>query len=165
MTWNGFDVWLNLGSLTMAGFNDMISDTSKYYLGVTYWYGVQGQNQQIMYGQRRFLGDYATGAILGTTAVSPTENGGIPSRYTLSQNYPNPFNPATNIEFTLPMTSSVQLRVYNMLGQEVATLVNGTVVAGRHTVSFDGAHLASGIYIYRLVAGSYVSTMKMVLLK
>jgi hypothetical protein len=59
----------------------------------------------------------------------------------------------------------VQLRVYNMLGQEVATLVSGTVVAGRHAVSFDGSHLASGIYLYRLVAGSYIRTMKMVLLK
>jgi hypothetical protein len=63
------------------------------------------------------------------------------------QNYPNPFNPATNVEFNLPATTSdVQLRVYNLLGQEVATLVNGTVVAGHHAVSFDGSHLASGIF-------------------
>jgi hypothetical protein len=143
----------------------MTPDTSKSYLGVTYWYGMNGQNSSITYAQRRFLGDYGTGAILGTTAISPAENGRIPDRYSLEQNYPNPFNPTTNVEFNLPATTSVQLRVYNMLGQEVATLVNGTVVAGHHAVSFDGSHLASGIYVYRLVAGSYVSTLKMVLLK
>jgi hypothetical protein len=97
--------------------------------------------------------------------VSPASEKGLPARYSLEQNYPNPFNPATNVEFNLPATSQVQLRVYNMLGQEVATLVNGTVAAGRHTVSFDGSHLASGIYLYRLAAGSYVSTLKMVILK
>jgi hypothetical protein len=165
MTWNGFDVRVNLGYVAMAGFMDMVSDTSKLYLGVTYWYGMQGQNQSIVYGQRRFLGDYTTGAILGTTGVSPTGEKGLPAVYSLEQNYPNPFNPATNVEFSLPATSQVQLKVYNMLGQEVATLVNGTVVAGHHTVSFDGSHLASGIYLYRLVTGSYVHTMKMVLLK
>jgi hypothetical protein len=165
MTWNGFDVHVNIGNLTWQNYGDMVPDTSKSYLGVTYWYGVQGQNSSITYGQRRFLGDYNTGSILGTTAVSPTGNAGIPAGYALSQNYPNPFNPATNVEFNLPATTSVQLRVFNMLGQEVATLVNGTVVAGHHAVSFDGSHLASGIYLYRLVAGNFVSTMKMVLLK
>jgi hypothetical protein len=165
MTWNGFDVRLSLGDIMIVGFNDMISDTSKFYLGLTYWYGTQGQNQQITYGQRRFVADYTTGSILGTTGVSPAGEKGLPARYSLEQNYPNPFNPATNVEFNLPATSQVQLRVYNMLGQEVATLVNGTVVAGHHAVSFDGSHLASGIYLYRLVAGTYVSTMKMVLLK
>jgi hypothetical protein len=164
MSWNGFDVRLNMGNLTWQGYMDMISDTSKSYLGVTYWYGVQGE-QQITYGQRRFVGDYTTGNILGTTAVSPTENGAAPSHYALSQNYPNPFNPATTIEFSLPTASSVQLRVYNMLGQEVATLVNGNLAAGAHRVSFDGSHLSSGVYLYRLSAGSYLNTMKMVLLK
>jgi hypothetical protein len=143
----------------------MTPDTSKSYLGVTYWYGVNGQNSSITYAQRRFVGDYTSGTILGTTAISSPGNAGISVAFALSQNYPNPFNPTTNVEFNLPATTSVQLRVYNMLGQEVATLVNGTVVAGHHAVSFDGSHLASGIYVYRLVVGSYVSTMKMVLLK
>jgi hypothetical protein len=165
MTWNGFDVRVNLGSLSLAGFNDMIPDTSNFYLGVTYWYGTQGQGQQIVYGQRRFLGDYNTGSILGTTGVSPAQEKGLPARYSLGQNYPNPFNPTTNVEFNLPVTSQAQLRVYNMLGQEVATLVNGPFAVGRHTVTFDASHLASGIYLYRLVAGSYINTMKMVLVK
>ncbi len=165
MTWNGFDVQVGIGRLASQNYSDMISDTSKNYLGVAYWYGVNGQNSSITYGQRRFLGDYTTGTILGTTAIAPEPGSALPGRFALAQNYPNPFNPATKIEFTLPKTSPVQLRVYNMLGQEVATLVNETVSAGSHIVSFDGAHLASGIYIYRIVAGSFASTMKMVLLK
>jgi hypothetical protein len=165
MSWNNFDVRLNIGKLTWQGYQDMIPNQSNNYLGLSYAYYTGSNMNQMPVAQRRFLGDYSTGSILGTTAVSPTGNGGIPDKYALSQNYPNPFNPATKIEFTLPATSTVQLRVYNMLGQEVATLVNGTVAAGSHTASFDGSHLASGIYIYRLVAGSFASTMKMVLVK
>ena len=164
MSWNGFDVRLNIGKLSWQGFQDMIPDQTNSYLGLTYWYGIQGQNQ-VTYGQRRFVGNYTTGAILSTTAVSPGANAEIPAKFSLAQNYPNPFNPATKIDFALPAASPVRLSVYNMLGQEVATLVNGTVTAGSHTVSFDGSRLASGIYFYRLVAGSYVSTMRMILVK
>ena len=90
---------------------------------------------------------------------------GAPLRFHLAQNYPNPFNPATNIEFTLPSASAVRLRVYNILGQEVATLVNGTLAAGTHTVRFDASKLPGGIYVCRLIAGIHVSTVKMVSLK
>jgi hypothetical protein len=165
MSWNGFDVHMEMGKLASQNFGDMVSDTSKNYLGVTYWYGVNGQNSTITYGQRRFIGDYTTGAILGTTAIAPDPGSALPGRFALGQNYPNPFNPATNVEFSLPSTTTVQLKVYNLLGQEVATLVNGTLGAGTHTARFDASHLSSGIYLYRLVAGSFVSTMKMVLLK
>ena len=164
MSWNGFDVRLNVGKLYWQGFQDMIPDTTNSYLGLTYWYGIQGQNQ-VTFGQRRFVGNYTTGAILATTAASPAPGGEVPGKFSLAQNYPNPFNPATRIDFALPVTSPVRLSVYNMLGQEVATLVNGTITAGSHTVSFDGSRLASGIYFYRLVAGSYVNTMRMILVK
>ena len=90
---------------------------------------------------------------------------GTPHRFHLNQNYPNPFNPSTEIEFDLPVTSHVELRVYNILGVEVAVPVNGTVAAGTHRVSFDGSRLPSGVYIYRLLAGIEVSTLRMVLLK
>ena len=164
MSWNGFDVQLNIGDLTWANYWDMVPDTSKLYLGVTYWYGTSGQNGSTL-KQRRFLGNYNTGAILGTTGITTPGREGKPAEFALAQNYPNPFNPSTNIEFTLPRTSPVRLSVYNMLGQEVATLVNGTLAAGRHTVQFDGTHLASGMYVYRIAAGNYVNTMKMVILK
>ncbi|MBO6523952.1 MAG: T9SS type A sorting domain-containing protein [Balneolaceae bacterium] len=86
--------------------------------------------------------------------------------YKLDQNYPNPFNPATNISFTLPNAADVNLAVYNMLGQKVATLISGkTMTQGVHSVSFDASSLASGIYIYRLEAGSFVSNKRMTLIK
>jgi Secretion system C-terminal sorting domain len=99
----------------------------------------------------------------GRTGVStPSTN---PLRYNLSQNYPNPFNPSTRIEFTLAKESSVDLKVFNILGQEVATLVHGNLTSGSHAVTFDAKNLASGIYIYRITAGDYTSAKRMMLLK
>ena len=89
----------------------------------------------------------------------------LPGTYQLEQNYPNPFNPSTKIDFTIPTSGPVQLKVYNVLGQEVATLVNETLTPGSHTATFDASRLASGIYMYKITAGSFVSTRKMVLLK
>lgn len=88
-----------------------------------------------------------------------------PERFELSQNYPNPFNPATNISFNLPEAGVVSLKVYNLLGQEVASIVNGRMNAGFQQVSFDASKLASGTYIYRLVAGTNIQTRKMMLIK
>jgi hypothetical protein len=90
---------------------------------------------------------------------------GLATSYSLEQNYPNPFNPSTRIEFALPATSFVTLKVFNIIGQEVATLVNGTLPAGNHRVVFDAAGLPSGAYVYRVTAGEFVSTRKMLLLK
>lgn len=94
----------------------------------------------------------------------------VPSGYILEQNFPNPFNPVTTIKYSIPNTkennySSVQLRVYNLLGQEVATLVNEQQMPGLYKVKFDGSNLTSGIYIYKLRAGSFISTKKLMLLK
>ncbi len=90
---------------------------------------------------------------------------GISDKYNLAQNYPNPFNPITKIRYTLPQLSEVTLKVYNILGQEVITLVNEQQSAGNYEVRFDGTKLSSGIYLYKIQAGEYSDVKKMVLLR
>ncbi|HTY01480.1 MAG TPA: T9SS type A sorting domain-containing protein [Bacteroidota bacterium] len=92
-------------------------------------------------------------------------NSQVPAIYALSQNYPNPFNPSTKINYDLPKDSKVMLVVYDLLGREVATLVNDNQKAGSYTASFNATRLASGIYFYRLTAGTFSQTHKMLLLK
>ncbi len=89
----------------------------------------------------------------------------IPTEFKLFQNYPNPFNPSTVISFALPTSQFVNLSVYNIVGEKVAELINGTMVAGNHTVTFDASSLTSGIYIYRISAGNYAAIKKMMLIK
>ena len=83
----------------------------------------------------------------------------------MSQNYPNPFNPATTISYQLPKNGQVTIKVYDMLGREVKTLVNENKPAGSYNVSFDAGSLSSGVYIYRIVAGDYTAAKKMTLVK
>jgi hypothetical protein len=85
--------------------------------------------------------------------------------YTLQQNYPNPFNPATNIEFQIPMSGFVTLKVYDALGREVTTLVNEQMTVGSYKATFDGKGIASGIYFYRLHVGNFIEMKKMLLIK
>ncbi|MCL5737508.1 MAG: T9SS type A sorting domain-containing protein [Bacteroidetes bacterium] len=89
----------------------------------------------------------------------------VPTSFALSQNYPNPFNPTTTISYDLPTRTNVTLMVYNVLGQMVATLVNGEQTAGEHRATFDGSRFASGTYFYVLQAGSFRSVQKMMLVK
>jgi len=102
------------------------------------------------------------------TVAKPTgvmELGGIPTDYSISQNYPNPFNPTTVIRYSVPKESKVVVKVYNTIGQEVATLVNRVQNVGNYAVNFDASKLTSGIYIYRIQADKFVSTKKMILVK
>ena len=98
------------------------------------------------------------------TGVAPLKTG-LPQQMKLEQNYPNPFNPSTTISFALAQRSHVTLTVFNTLGQQVATLVNGDIDAGYHEVKFDASNLASGVYFYRLQAGDFVQARKLLLVR
>jgi Secretion system C-terminal sorting domain len=89
----------------------------------------------------------------------------LPTEFSLFQNFPNPFNPNTTIKYSIPEMNKVSLAVFNLLGEEVATLVNEEKVAGYHEIEFNASVLSSGIYFYRLQAGDFISTKKMILLK
>lgn len=100
---------------------------------------------------------------IGVTTVDPMDK--LPRVYNMKQNYPNPFNPTTKIKYSIPKDGLVTLKVYNAIGEEVATLVNEVKKAGDYILSFDASSLPSSIYFYRLQAGSFIKTMKMVLLR
>jgi plastocyanin len=98
------------------------------------------------------------------------ETGTMPGRFSLAQNYPNPFNPVTRISFNLPVAAAVQLKVYNIMGGEVTTLVDRDLESGEHTAFWDGrdasgAEVGAGVYFYRLTTREFVSTRKMVFMK
>ncbi|MDQ3022726.1 MAG: T9SS type A sorting domain-containing protein, partial [Bacteroidota bacterium] len=104
----------------------------------------------------------ATGAI-GPDNISTNPN--LPKEYSLKQNYPNPFNPVTNIHYELPFDNFVTIKVFDILGKEITTLVNEIKNAGSYIVSFNGSGLSSGIYYYKIEAGNFTEIRKMLLIK
>jgi hypothetical protein len=89
----------------------------------------------------------------------------VPAQYDLKQNYPNPFNPSTLIQYSLPHAAAVVIKIYDVTGKEVASLMNGFKPSGEHTVQWDGSSVPSGIYLYRIVADEYTETKKLILMK
>ncbi|HBQ58474.1 MAG TPA: hypothetical protein DD671_02315, partial [Balneolaceae bacterium] len=118
-------------------------------------------NAEVNDGGVIYIDDIVLQKVEGTS----NEVGDQPLSFKLDQNYPNPFNPTTNISYAIPEATQVTLEVFNMLGQKVKTLVNERQVAGSKMVSFDASSLASGVYIYRLQAGSFVKSQRMTLIK
>ena len=114
----------------------------------------------------RWYAQYLSGILIpdSTTSVENQFNS-VPSKFLLLQNYPNPFNPTTNIKYNISQSSKVTLKVYNLLGQELSTLVNRDQKAGNYSVNFNASTLASGVYMYRIQAGDYMATKKMILIK
>jgi hypothetical protein len=105
------------------------------------------------------------------TSINDKESSGItPNKFSLSQNYPNPFNPTTKIKFTIPKNvngelSNVQIKIYDILGNEIITLVDKQKSPGTYEVKFDGSKLSSGVYFYKLSTGNFTNTKKMLLMK
>lgn len=101
----------------------------------------------------------------GTTDISEEQNNKLITEYSLLQNFPNPFNPTTKINFTLLKDGIVTLKVFDVLGREIAVLVNGFKSRGNYNIDFDGSYLSNGIYYYQLIADNFRSTKKMILMK
>ncbi len=160
-----FQISVSLGDLTNSQYSPLITDQSQYYWGVTYAFGysVNDTMWQEM-GQKYFVCNFSTGEVLQSTngVVSAKDQ---PRTFSLSQNFPNPFNPSTRISYSIAARSQVVLAVFNTLGQKVAELVNEVKDAGSYDVTFNTRGLASGVYLYRIQAGSFVQTKKLVLMK
>ena len=157
-------------SLTSGPFNMAPNDTQEVVIAFLIKKGTDNINSVAV------LKDYAVqiqhwydnNLVTDVTETIPS----VPTEFSLSQNYPNPFNPVTTIKYTIPNVIStegrnlkVMLKVYDILGSEVATLVNENKQAGNYQVNFDASKLSSGVYFYRLQAGSFIETKKMVILK
>ncbi len=156
-----FNQWADSigASKTMVGvLNDY--DDLAYATGAAAWQPASPPKAGIMVYAANNLKSY-TDAVFNALVVVP----GIPQEITLMQNYPNPFNPTTVINYELSKDGLVTLKVYDVLGREIRTLVSGYMLTGNHTVNFDGAHLPSGIYLYRLTAGGNTAVRKMVLIR
>ncbi len=145
---------------TYGQFTQYTYDLSPY-AGATGWIGFKYVTDCSVDGFFVFVDDVE---VLNPIGIKPI-GGNVPKVFAMRQNYPNPFNPVTNIEFDLPKSEFVRLIVFNTLGQEVKTLVNETKQAGSYKVDFDASSLPSGAYFYRITAGDFVQTNKMILVK
>ena len=167
ITWDG--EWQEVG-LPLSGFWEMGSWDDNT------WFEPQGDFDWTAVDIFQFVAEEGTMTdtelwfdnirIQGLGVVSSNEElAETPSRFMLNQNYPNPFNPSTQISFELPASGFTTLKVYDALGQEITTLVNGVITFGSHTINFDVAGLSSGVYFYVLEYGNFTQAGKMLLLK
>jgi plastocyanin len=106
-----------------------------------------------------------TGTIIVQEPVGVSDDELIAEKFELNQNYPNPFNPSTRISYAIPGASFVNLKVYDIIGNEIAVLVNEEKQAGTYQIDFDATELTGGVYFYQLLTGSFVETKKMILMK
>jgi hypothetical protein len=141
-------------------------DTTWYALD---WLLVKGigiyHEETLEISGRHLLGAIINGVKYGSVLSIPEIHSTVPTNLALFQNYPNPFNPSTTINYELPKSSEVRLSVFDILGREVSVLVNERREAGVHEVKFDSSNLASGVYFYRLQAGNFVQSKKLVIVK
>lgn len=158
---SGVYFWLFFRAVSTAPASIISIDSTEFAPGAGVYVELLSAN-----GGGRFIPRFFAGQVVidVTTDVDDSDDL-LPDKFILQQNYPNPFNPTTTIEFSLPEATTVHLAIYNVLGQEVATLIDGRLAAGVHTVSFRAESLGSGVYWYRLTADADVATRSMILLK
>ena len=167
--------WVTATEVDNYGFDVEKSTDNKTFTKIGFVAGAGNSNSDKYYSftdEVNALGKYYyrlkqvdTDGSFEYSPVLTVQQGSTPTKFALNQNYPNPFNPSTKISFALATDSDVKLTVFNVLGQEVATLVNGSLTAGTHSVDFNAAGLNSGLYFYKLQAGSFTATKKMMLTK
>ena len=157
---------VNADSLMHRGIS-MGNVVLKYLDTDNQWKAVSGQSLDTSTGIISVSSSalYPYYAIVPASPNAVEKQPGLPTGYELKQNYPNPFNPSTNIYYSIPKKSNVSIKVFNIIGQEVADLVNGAKEAGTYTVSFNAADLPSGIYLYELKTDNFTAIKKMLLLK
>jgi hypothetical protein len=161
-----FKMQMLLGYIRNSQFSGMAFDTSKFFWGVEYQLGTYPRPDSFaQVFTKRFVADYSTGTIVSFTGVDDHAQTGIPAALQLDQNYPNPFNPTTVVSWQLSAVSMVRLSVYDLLGREVAVLTNEQQEPGAHSVTWHAHGMASGVYYYRLEAGSAFEMKKMVLVR
>lgn len=167
-----FRIEAMLGDQTWTQFSELVPDTTKWYWGVTYYFGYGDQdNMWYTTKEYRFLCDFSTGALIGSATDVKGISKTVPEVFTLEQNYPNPFNPSTTIRFCVPTRGHVRLAIYDILGRPVAELANEEMSAGSYERTWN-SNVASGLYFYRIEAVSvadpgkrFVDVKKMVLLR
>ena len=171
LTAEGFTDYDAIGNVRIIRRLGEITDVGNPWvlLGTDYSYPFTGGAPTVMsvksFGGLRSEGvNFTFGLKQSTTAVQTTSSD-IPNAFFLSPNYPNPFNPSTMIEFGLPEREFVSLKIYDVLGNEIETLVDGQLTSGTYRVNWNAAARAAGVYFYRLQAGAFVETRKLVLLK
>ena len=146
----------------ITGFKKVISSLK----GGRYYWRVQSKTSNGKFSNSSKVEAFT----IGTITDVKHESNAIPVSFAVSQNYPNPFNPSTLINYSLPKSSLVTIKIYNILGQEIKTLINSEHQPGYYSIQWNGDNnyghsVASGIYIYRVTAGQYAKSMKMMLLK
>jgi hypothetical protein len=164
ITTSGQKYWSNA---SRSGYSSSVWESAALRIGFLEAHSEVWLNGPIYSYTLQIVGMIVNGVVYGDTTLATFVDGHsiIPSSFGLLQNYPNPFNPTTVIGCQLPMTSDVKLVVYDLLGREVSVLVNERKDSGVYDVKFDGSNLASGVYFYRLQAGTFVETKKLLLIR